>query len=546
MAQSMAYNQAAGLSGMLKKGHQAMDGLEGATLRNVEACREISTVTRTSLGPNGMNKLVVNHLGKIIVTSDCATIVKELEIEHPAARMLQLAAEAQDFERGDGTNLVVSFAGELLAQTEDLFRMGLHPSDVVAGFGKAGDKLMDEFLPPMADLVRPLGDGKKAEELVRVVTPVLAAKHLGSEDILAPLVAEACLGTMSATSAVPSVESVRVAKILGGDISQSHVVHGFVALRGLETALTSAEDAKIVVFGCGIEASATEAKGTVLMKNADDLKNYNKSEEKKMEEVVKSIADAGVKVCVAGGSVSEMALHFIERYGMLCLRIGSKWELRRLCVATGATALVRLGAPTPDEMGHCDSVMQKEVGGRPVTVFSQSEGSDTGKLSTIVLRASTSSVLADLERAIDDGVHAARTACKDGRLLPGAGATEMELSLKVKAFADTCPGLDQYAIRAFGKALEVVPQTLAENAGLDQGVVIAALGAAHASGKASAGVDIDAMGVEGATGVSEETSVLDLYATKATALKLAIDAALTVLRVDQIIMSKQAGGGGGM
>ena len=151
-----------------------------------------------------------------------------------------------------------------------------------------------------------------------------------------------------------------------------------------------------------------------------------------------------------------------------------------------------------------------------------------------------------MERAIDDGVHAARTACKDGRLLPGAGATGMELSLKVKAFADTCPGLDQYAIRAFGKALEVVPRTLAENAGLDQGVVIAALGAAHASGKASAGVDIDTMGVEGATGVSEETSVLDLYATKATALKLAIDAALTVLRVDQIIMSKQAGGGGGM
>lgn len=545
MAQSMAYNQAAGLGGMLKKGHRAMEGLEGATLRNVEACREISTITRTSLGPNGMNKLVVNHLGKIIVTSDCATIVKTLEVEHPAAKMLQLAAEAQDFECGDGTNLVVSFAGELLAQTEDLFRMGLHPSDVVAGFTKAGDKLLEDFLPPMAELVPPMVDGRSKEELERVVKPVLAAKHLGSEDILAPLVAEACLGTMSSSSgpASFSVESVRVAKILGGDITQSHVVHGFVALRGLETTLTSAKDAKIVVFGCGIEASATEAKGTVLMKNADDLKNYNKSEEKKMEEIIKGIADSGVKVCVAGGTVSEMALHFIERYGMLCLKIGSKWELRRLCVATGATALVRLGAPTPDEMGHCDHVHQKEVGGRPVTIFSQSEGSKTSKLSTIVLRASTSSVLADLERAIDDGVHAAKTACKNGKLVPGAGATEMELSLKVRAFADTCPGLDQYAIRAFGKALEVVPRTLAENAGLDQGVVVSALGAAHASGKISAGVDIDAMGISGATGVCDETGVLDLYSTKASALKLAIDSALTVLRVDQIIMSKQAGGG---
>lgn len=546
MAQSMAYNQAAGLGGMLKSGHRSMDGLEGATLRNVEACRSISTITRTSLGPNGMNKLVVNHLGKIIVTSDCATIVKTLEVEHPAAKMLQLAAEAQDFECGDGTNLVVSFAGELLSQTEDLFRMGLHPSDVVAGFSKAGDKLLEDFLPPMAELVPPMTDGRSKDELVRVVKPVVAAKHLGSEDILAPLVAEACLGTVSSSSgpASFSVDSVRVAKILGGDISQSHVVHGFVALRGLETTLTSAKDAKVVVFGCGMEASATEAKGTVLMKNADDLKSYNKSEEKKMEEIVKGIADSGVKVCVAGGTVSEMALHFIERYGMLCLKIGSKWELRRLCVATGATALVRLGAPTPDEMGHCDHVHQKEVGGRPVTIFSQSEGSKNGKLSTIVLRASTSSVLADLERAIDDGVHAAKTACKNGKLVPGAGATEMELSLKVGAFADTCPGLDQYAIRAFGKALEVVPRTLAENAGLDQAIVIAALGAAHASGKISAGVDIGAMGIDGATAVSDDTGVLDLYTTKASALKLAIDSALTVLRVDQIIMSKQAGGGG--
>ena len=550
MAQSMAYNQAAGIGGMLKKGHRALDGLEGATLRNVEACHEISTITRTSLGPNGMNKLVVNHLGKIIVTSDCATIVKSLEIEHPAARMLQLAAEAQDFECGDGTNLVVSFAGELLAQTVDLFRMGLHPSDVVSGYAKAGDKLLDEFLPPMTNLCQPMTDGRATGELVRVVKPALAAKQLGSEDVLAPLVAEACLGCMPTTGpATFSVESVRVAKILGGDISQSHVVHGFVALRGLETTLTSATDAKIVVFGCGIEASSTEAKGTVLMKNADDLKNYNRSEEKKMEEVIKSIADSGVKVCVAGGTVSEMALHFIERYGMLCLKIGSKWELRRLCVATGATALVRLGPPTPDEMGHCDSVYQKEVGGRPVTIFSQSEGSKTSKLSTIVLRASTSSVLADLERAIDDGVHAAKTACKDGKLVPGAGATEMEMALKIRTFADTCPGLDQYAIRAFGKALEVVPRTLAENAGLDQAVVLAALGAAHASGKQSAGVDIDAMGVTGASGVVEQTDVLDLYTTKASALKLAIDAALTVLRVDQIIMSKQSGGGaagGGM
>jgi len=282
MSQSMAYNQAAGLGGMLKDGHSSQEGLDGATIRNIEACREISTITRTSLGPNGMNKLVVNHLGKIIVTSDCATIVKTLEVEHPAAKMLQLAAEAQDFECGDGTNLVVSFAGELLTQTEELFRMGLHPSDVVAGYSKAGEKLLADYLPQLAELVPAVVDARSQEELLRVVTPVLAAKHLGSEGVLAPLVAAACLGVMSPASNSFSVDSIRVAKILGGDVAQSHVVQGFVALRGLETTLTSAKEAKIVVFGCGMEASSTEAKGTVLMKNADDLKNYNKSEERKM------------------------------------------------------------------------------------------------------------------------------------------------------------------------------------------------------------------------------------------------------------------------
>ena len=280
------------------------------------------------------------------------------------------------------------------------------------------------------------------------------------------------------------------------------------------------------------------------MKNADDLKGYNKSEEKRMEETIKAIADTGCKVVLSGGTVSEMALHFIERYGLMCLRCPSKFDLRRLCTASGATALVRLGPATPDEMGHCDSVRVEEVGGRKVTIFSQDEaGGDGGcRLSTILLRASTSSTLADLERAIDDGVHAAKMACRDGRLVPGAGATEMELSVQIKNYADTCPGLDQYAVRAFARALEVVPRTLAENAGLDGSAVLAALGAAHANGNAMAGVDIEAAET-GRNGVDEATAVRDLLNTKSNAFRLAIDAALTVLRVDQIIMSKPAGGG---
>jgi T-complex protein 1 subunit theta len=340
-----------------------------------------------------------------------------------------------------------------------------------------------------------------------------------------------------------------VANILGGRMDQSEVIHGFVALRGAESTITSVKDAKVTVFGCGIEASGTEAKGTVLMKNADDLKGYNKTEEVKMEEIIKSIADTGTKVVVSGGTVSEMAMHFIERYDMMCIRIGSKWELRRLCSAINANALVRLGPATPDEMGYADEVCVEEVGGRPITVFRQTKSLENGcRLATILLRASTNNVLMDLQRAVDDGVHACKQVCKDGRLVPGAGATEMELAVQIRKFADSSPGLDQYAIRAFAKTLEFTPKILSENAGLNAAHVLAGLSAAHANGNASAGVDIEG-GLDGTSdntsGVLVDNKIMDVLATKQSAFRLAVDAALTVLKVDQIIMSKPARARGG-
>lgn len=544
----MALNTAAGLSGMLKDGHTSMEGLDAATLRNITAAKELSRIVQTSMGPNGMNKLVVNHLEMITVTSDCATIVKELEIEHPAAKMLSLAAKMQDEECGDGTNLTVSFAGGLLNSTEELLRSGLHTSEIIAGYKSAGEKL-EEILPSLVTKTVASSDVTK-ESLMEAIKPVLAAKQFGSDEVLAPLVAEACLATASTSSNGKksiSPDTVRVIKILGGNMAQSQVINGYVALRSAESTTTSATDAKITVFGCGMEASGTEAKGTVLMKNAEDLKGYNKTEEVKMEEIIKSIADTGTKVIVSGGTVSEMAMHFIERYNMMVVKINSKWEMRRLCSAINASALVRLGPATPDEMGYCDEVKVQEIGGRPVTIFRQTKSKADGcRLATILLRASTTNVLADLERAVDDGVHACKQVCKDGRLLPGAGATEMELAVQIRNYADTCPGLDQYAIRAFAKSLEFVPKTLAENAGLDASHVLAGLSAAHANGEATAGVDIEG-GLDGTSGnksgILADNKVNDIMSTKLSAYRLAIDAALTVLKVDQIIMSKPARGG---
>jgi T-complex protein 1 subunit theta len=545
---SMAYNSAAGLGGMLKDGTQHFsnsdEGLHSASvvIRNIEACVQLCQMLSTSLGPQGRSKLVVNHLGKIVVTSDCAAILKEMEVEHPAAKLLQMATEKQNEACGDGTNLVLTFAGELLWNTLELIhKMGWqHASEIVEGFHLAGKRVQTELLPQLCcDVVT---DVRDEAQLLRILKPVLMSKNMESPDDLAPLVAQACLKVMTKTATGKykvSPDAVRTVKILGSSMSASELIEGYVAQRGLETTTTSAKDCKLVVFASGIEASATEAKGTVLMKTAEDLKQYNKTEEAKMEEIIQGIAQTGVKLVVSGGNVSDMALHFMDRFELLCLRLSSKWELRRLCQATGATPLVRLGAPMPEEVGYADSVSVKEVGERTVTIIQSSKST---KLATILLRASTSSVLADLERAVEDGVRAVEMVCKDGRLVHGGGAVEMAMAVELTRQADKHPGLEQYAIRAFAKALEIVPRTLAVNAGWDAKVV-ANLQAAHAGHNdnttiCDAGIDIEEEQITS----MKANGVVDLLGTKSSALKLAVDAALTVLKIDQIIMSKPSGG----
>lgn len=557
----MAYNAAAGLGGMLKDGHEHFaddDGAGAVVARSISAACELSRMLSSSLGPQGRNKLVVNHLGKMIVTSDCASILKEIEVEHPAAKILELAVQQQEKECGDGTNLVLTFAGQLLTATLDLMKtMGWkHKTDIMEGFHLASTKLLKELLVTDKDgdnggcvvstLPHPASSPEALEMLKeKVLKPVLGSKQYGSEDVLSDLIVQACKIVLNdnETSAVLQPSSIRTVKILGGNVRQSACVQGFVAQRGVETTRTASEkNAKIVVYASGVEASSTEAKGTVLMKTAEDLKNYNRTEEMKMEEIIQGIAQSGVKVIVSGGTISDMALHFIEKYELIALRLSSKWELRRLCQATGATALVRLGAPTAEEMGTATTT-QKIVGGRTVTVF-ENDTDGKSKIATLVLRASTSSVLNDLERAVEDGVHAVQMACKDGRIVYGGGACEMECAVRLDRLADQHPGLEQYAIRAFAKSLECVARTLAENAGWDAVQVLSDMRAAHSNGNNDVGVDLENNPGSTSMKISSSASdgVYDLMHVKRSALKLAIEAATTILKVDQIIMSKRAGG----
>ncbi|KAJ9525934.1 hypothetical protein QJQ45_009408 [Haematococcus lacustris] len=525
---------------MLKDGHKHFAGLDEAVMRNIEACKNLAQITRTSLGPNGMNKMVINHLERLFVTSDASTIVSEMEVNHPAARLLVLAAMAQEQEIGDGTNLVLTFGGELLSNAEALLRDGLVTAEIADGYSRAGAKALEILETLVVEGSKEAVDVRDKDLVARRLKGAIASKISGYEDMLAQLVAEACIDVLPKNPVNFNVDNVRV------------VVKGMVLRRDAEGTVKHMENAKVAVYSQGIDTSSTDTKGTVLIKTAAELENYAKSEESKLEEYIKAIADTGVKagatakahvassssssisesrlqgllrgVVASGSAIGEMAMHFLEKYGLMVLRVPSKFELLRFCKSTGATARASFGAPSPDELGFVKYLSVQEA--------------SLGAISTIVLRGSTEGFLDDVERALNDGVNAFKALTRDGRCVAAGGATELELARQIGDWGKKLTGLEQYAVKAFAESFEVVPRTLAENSGLNATDVLSALYAAHAQGQINTGVDING----GPPKDLSQEGVVDLYATKWWALKLATDAAATVLRVDQIIMAKQAGG----
>ncbi|KUL85789.1 hypothetical protein ZTR_07351 [Talaromyces verruculosus] len=558
-------------AGLFKPGYQTHDAEDGAVIRNIEACRAISQTVQSSLGPYGRNKIVINHLQKMFLTSDAATILRELDVVHPAAKLLVMASQQQDSEMGDATNLVIVFAGELLKKAEELLRMGLKTSDIVNGYEKA----QGFALKTLEDLeVDRLKEMRSATELSKALTTVIASKQSGNEEVLAALVSEAVLAVLPKNPANFNVDNVRVVKIMGGSLEQSRVVKGMVFGREPDGQVKKARKAKVGVFSCPIDTSQTETKGTVLLKNAQEMLDFTKGEEDRLEATIKELYDSGVRVVVAGSTVGELALHYLNRFNILVIKIMSKFELRRLCRVVGATPLARLGAPMPDEMGNIDVVETTEIGGDRVTVFRQEDANTVTRTATIVLRGATQNHLDDVERAIDDGVNVVKAITRDPRLVPGAGATELQLAERISAFADKTPGLAQYAIKKYAEAFEVVPRTLAESAGLDATEVLSRLYTAHQRNKKSdseeeeeededsensteeseeesdeddeepywtTGVDLFGNSTTGTVDAFEE-GILDLMASKSWAIRLATESARTVLSVDQIIVARQAGG----
>ncbi|KAI3610523.1 t-complex protein 1 [Moniliophthora roreri] len=525
---------------LFKEGYKHLQGLEEAVLRNIQAVRR--------------NKLVINHLGRLFVTSDAATIIREVEVVHPAAKLLVMASQAQEAEMGDATNMVIILAGELLKKSEQLLIMGLHPSEIIKGYELACTKALAE-LEKLSTYTLPTP--LTHSSLSTALKPAIASKQYGFEDTLSSLVAEAALAVMPPNPKNFNVDNVRVVKIMGGNLSASKVVLGMVFGREPEGIIKKVTRAKVAVFTSALDIAQTETKGTVLIKSADEMLNFTRGEEKHLEKIFKEIADSGVKVIIAGSSVGDLALHYLNRFNIAVLKVLSKFDLRRLARVVNATPLARVGAPTPEEAGYVDIFETTEVGGDRVTILRQLAPGEEGfdpttkgertKTATIVLRGATANRLDDLERAVDDGVNVIKGLLKDGRMVPGAGATELELGRRVEVYGSGLKGLVQHAVKRYATALEVVPRVLAENAlgGREGNEVVSRLWGKHEGEKGKGEGEVWGVDVEAETDGTLDANAHKIYdslAVKSWAIRQATEAAVAVLSVDSIIMSKPAGG----
>lgn len=386
-------------------------GLEEAIYRNISACKEFSHSVRSAYGPNGMNKMIINHLSKQFVTSDAGTIIRELDIEHPAAKLIVLASQMQEQEVGDGTNFVVVLAGALLEQAEELLRLGVTTAEIADGYQKGLVKALEVLESQI--LHRVDASAADATQLQQVLRTAIMSKQYGQEEFISELIHKACVAVVNETNTAFNVDNIRVCKILGSSLYRSEVINGMVFKRFVEGNRNSAQNAKVALYACPVDIIQTETKGTVLIKSADELTKFSRGEESLLEQQIKAIADSGATVVVAGGKFGDMALHYCNKYDLMAVRLMSKFELRRLSKAVNGTVLPRLTPPTAEELGFCDAVVTEELGDTSVVAFRNQ--AKESRVATIVIRGATDNFMDDIERAIDDGVNTFKGATKDGR-----------------------------------------------------------------------------------------------------------------------------------
>ena len=500
---------------------------------NITAGKAVAESVRTTLGPKGMDKMLVDSGGSVVVTNDGVTILKEMDIDHPAANMIVEVSETQEDEVGDGTTSAVVVAGELLDQAEELLDQDIHATTLAQGYRQAAEEaksILEE------DAIEVSEDDR--DTLVEIAQTAMTGKGAeNAKDLLAELVVDAVLAVADEDDI--DTENVSVEKVVGGPVDHSELVEGVIVdkERVDENMPFAVEDADVALFDGAIEVKETEIDAEVNVTDPDQLQQFLDQEEEQLREMVDHLVDIGADVVFVGDGIDDMAQHYLAQEGILAVRRAKSDDLNRLARATGGRVVSNLEDIESDDLGFAGSVAQKDVGGDE-RIFV--EDVEEAKSVTLILRGGTEHVVDEIERAIEDSLGVVRTTLLDGQVLPGGGAPEAELALQLRDFADSVGGREQLAVEAFADALEVVPRTLAENAGLDPIDSLVDLRSRHDGGEFGAGLDAytgDVIDME-AEGVVEPLRV------KTQAIESATEAAVMILRIDDVIAAGDLKGGG--
>ena len=513
---------------VLKEGSQRTTGKD-ARRANILAARALAEAVMTSLGPRGMDKMLVDSFGDVTITGDGATILKEMDVQHPAAKMLVEVAKAQDDEVGDGTTTVVVLAGELLKHAAELLDQEIHPSIIIEGYEKAMEyslKVLDEIAIKV--------DPTDREILKKVAMTSLGSKAVAEyKEFLADLVVDAALRVAEKRDGkwYVDIDNVKVEKKKGESLAETQLVHGIVLDKEVVHAGMPkvVKNAKIALLNCPLEVEKPEYDAEIRIRDPEQMKEFLREQERMLREMVEKIKKVGANVVFCQKGIDDVAQHYLAKYGILAARRIKKSDMEKLSRATGARIVTSIDDLTEKDLGYAELVEERKVGEDKMIFV---EGCKNPRAVTILIRGGAEHVVDEAERAVHDALCVVRNVIQDGKIVAGGGAPEMEVARRLRTYATNFKGKVQLAINKFADALEIIPTILSQSAGLEVVDAIVELRSLHEKGHIWAGID-----VFGGKVVEDMTklNVLEPVSVKKQSIKSATEAAIMILRIDDII-----------
>ncbi len=507
--------------------HMSRSMGSNAQQNNILAAKLVSDIVKTTLGPKGMDKLLVDATGEITVTNDGVTILQEVEIDHPAAKMLVEIAKTQESEVGDGTTTAVLLAGTLLDKASELINKKIHPTTIVKGYTLAAEQAKAY----LNELALPLND---RSILIQIASTAMTGKGAeGNKEKLSNLIVSA-VEQISINNEF-SIQDIKIQKQKGESIDSSELIKGIILdkERANKDMPSKIENAKILLLDLPLEIRNTENEAKISVSTPEQLEKFLNAEEKYLKDLTEKVISSGANVVFSQKGIDDVAQYYLAKAGVLAARRIPKSDMEKLSRATGAKVLSTLSDLNESSLGSAQSVQERTQGDDESLYI---EGCPNPRSVTLLLRGSSDHVLDEIERAVKDGLGDVSSALKSGMVVPGGGAIEMALSRRLLSYARTLTGREQLAVEAFAQSLEVIPETLAENAGLDPIEIITSLKRQHEMGDSKAGLNLFTNKIEDtlAQGIIEPLKV------KTQAISSASEVATMILRIDDVLISSSS------